>query len=413
MSYLVEVQDSTRLGGQLSEDEWRRNRSIVVTTVGLVFGGFTMVISFLPLYLQDLGVTDVALNASYSGAIISVAPLLAALGGPMWGKLADRRGLKPIALRVTLAFVIGWVLFGTATHVWHLVLARVIVGLSGGYNAICVPLAIAGCPPGRLSRTIGTIQSTRTASIALGPLVGGLLAGLVGIRATAYLASTLFLLAFGLLYFFYREDPSAGRGVADNLSPPLKIRQLFTSRELAPLIGVLFVTAFIDRIFSPIIPLLVLSFGTAQGNTAWISGMIFSVAAFASTFSALGAGKLGARYDPVWILRILIGGSVLAAAPLVWAESNLALGAYRAGLGCMAGGILTVVYVLGDRWIPGRSRATGNAVLSSALLMGYALGPLLGGLLAGFGLRVVLGVCCPAFLVLFPLVWWTVPTSRA
>ena len=50
----------------MTEKEWRHNRLVVLVTVVLAFSGFTMVVSFLPLYLQQLGVEDVALNALYS-----------------------------------------------------------------------------------------------------------------------------------------------------------------------------------------------------------------------------------------------------------------------------------------------------------------------------------------------------------
>ena len=68
----------------------------------LVFGGFTLVMSFLPLYLRELGITDVARNALWSGVLIAITPLMASVMGPLWGSLADRYGLKPMVMRATV-----------------------------------------------------------------------------------------------------------------------------------------------------------------------------------------------------------------------------------------------------------------------------------------------------------------------
>ena len=56
----------------MTEREWRRNRVIILITVALIFGGFTMVISFLPFYLQEIGVDKVSVIAGYAGALPAV-----------------------------------------------------------------------------------------------------------------------------------------------------------------------------------------------------------------------------------------------------------------------------------------------------------------------------------------------------
>ena len=125
----------------MTERDWRHNQIIVLLTVVLVFGGFTMVIAFLPFYLQELGVDNIALNATYSGLLISIAPLLAAFTGPYWGRLADRRGLRCAAMAATLSFTVSWLIFGLAANVFHLFIARALGGLFGGFNALTIPLA--------------------------------------------------------------------------------------------------------------------------------------------------------------------------------------------------------------------------------------------------------------------------------
>lgn len=387
----------------MTEKEWRHNRVVVLITVVLVFGGFTMVVAFVPFYLQELGITNVALNATYSGALISISPLLAALLGPTWGRLADRRGLKPMALRAMLAFTISWIIFGMATHVYHLVIARILGGIFGGFNALSIPLATLGCPPEKQGRTIGAVQSTRTASIALGPLAGGFLADWVGIRNTAFIASSLYLLAFVVILLYYRESPQESR--REDAAPPLRIADMLTRWELLPLSVTLFLASFMDRGFGPVIPLMVLELGAAPSQAAPIAGAVISGAALASTLSAWWVGRLSSKRHPVRLLRIMTVGSTLVSIPLAFCSSNMELAVYRFLLGLMAGGIFTVAYLLGNVWIPSGSQATGMGMLTSAVLLGNALGPLCVGFLASLGLRVALGVSVFVFAALAWVAW--------
>lgn len=179
------------------EEIWLHNRRVVLFGAVLVFGGFTLVMSFLPLYLRELGITDVARNALWSGVLIAITPLMASVMGPLWGSLADRYGLKPMVLRATVGVAVSWVVFATATQIWHLAAARVISGLFGGYNALLIPLISVECPRDKLNQAVGSVTSARIASLALGPLVGGLLASWVGVRSTA-----IFTAVFG---FFVRH----------------------------------------------------------------------------------------------------------------------------------------------------------------------------------------------------------------
>lgn len=387
----------------MTEREWRRNRIVVLMTVALVFGGFTMVISFLPFYLQELGVDKLSLNAGYSGALISISPLLAAVTGPWWGRLADRHGLKPMALRAVLAFVVSWITFGLATRVYHLAIARAIGGIFGGFNALSIPLATVGCPPDKMGSTIGAIQSTRTASIALGPLVGGFLADWMGPRNTAFLASALYFVSFLLLLFFYRDVPLEQQKLASESR--LKMRELFARWEMVPLFAMLFLASFMERGLGPIVPLLVLDFGTSPSRAAPISGAVLSAAALASALSAWWTGKLTARHSPIALLRLMTGASAVAAIPLVFASTVPELAIYRFVLGLMAGGILTVTFLLGSFCIPPKSRGMGMGILTSAVLLGNALGPLLVGFMAALGLRLALSVGAALFSVMFWISW--------
>ena len=72
----------------------RRNLLVTVAMVFAVFTGFAFVLPFLPLYVRELGVASPSAAALWAGVLIGVAPLLAGLLAPVWGRLADRHGHK-------------------------------------------------------------------------------------------------------------------------------------------------------------------------------------------------------------------------------------------------------------------------------------------------------------------------------
>jgi MFS family permease len=74
----------------LPREAWRRNQLVVCVAVFMVFMGFAFVLPFLPLYVRQLGVTSDEAAATWAGVLIGIAPLLAGLLAPVWGRLGDR-----------------------------------------------------------------------------------------------------------------------------------------------------------------------------------------------------------------------------------------------------------------------------------------------------------------------------------
>ena len=81
-------------------------------------------IPFLPLFVRQLGVQEDQRVAAWSGLLIGVSPLLAGLMAPVWGRLADRLGLRAMAVRALLAYVALLLLTAAARDVWQLLALR-------------------------------------------------------------------------------------------------------------------------------------------------------------------------------------------------------------------------------------------------------------------------------------------------
>src|SRR6202020_3285225 len=98
----------------LDAGPWKRN------VIVCVFGSFTTIVAmtlllpFLPLYVEQLGVTDHAAIVQWSGVAYGAAFFTAALTAPLWGWLADRYGRKLMLIRASLGMAIAISLIGMA-----------------------------------------------------------------------------------------------------------------------------------------------------------------------------------------------------------------------------------------------------------------------------------------------------------
>ena len=92
------------------------------------FTGFTLVMPFLPLYIQELGVTDVGDVALWTGLSLGVTPAITAICAPFWGRLGDRVGNKLLLQRALTSGGLAMIGISLTRHVWQLFALRAAVG---------------------------------------------------------------------------------------------------------------------------------------------------------------------------------------------------------------------------------------------------------------------------------------------
>ena len=85
---------------------WRRNVYAVTAASFMGYTGFTIVMPFLPLFIGQLGVTDVGEIAMWTGLSLGVTPALTAVLAPAWGRLGDRYGRKVMVERWLISLVV-------------------------------------------------------------------------------------------------------------------------------------------------------------------------------------------------------------------------------------------------------------------------------------------------------------------
>lgn len=393
---------------------WRRNQYVTVAMVFVVFTGFAFVLPFLPLYVRALGVADERDVALWSGVLIGVAPLIAGLLAPVWGRLADRHGHRPMALRALAAYVVLMSVSALVTDVRQLLVLRVLVGVFGGIGPLGLAMATARAPREQTGHAVGLVQSAQILSAAIGPFTGGFLADTIGIRATFGVAALSCLGALALILRFYEEAPrvtderevgalATVESAPDGGGEPRagdSFFQVMGLRYVPAVLVTLFVVNFVGRSFTPILPLYLQELGAREARLALLTGVLISAYSIAAAISASVLGRATRRRSPRTLLLLSLVGGALTVLPMAVAPGvgTFLLLAVLAGLS--SGGALTLSYTLGGLLVPERVRTTAFGFFSAAALFGGAVSPSVAGLLTRFGLRGIFYVDAALFLLL-------------
>ena len=391
---------------------WRRNLFAVAAASFIGFTGFTLVMPFLPLYLQQLGITDVGEIALWSGLSLGVTPGVTALMSPLWGRLADRTGRKIMVLRSLASFVIVFAAMAFVTKAWHIFALRAIQGLFAGYGAMTLAMAADSAPRDRTAQAIGIVQTAQRLGPALGPVIGGTVAQIVGLRHAFFVTASFYFVALVLVSVAYRE-PARATHESHGKHHRVTFRNVLAFENFILLLAVVFGLQFVDRSFGPILPLYVTDLGTPVDRVPIVSGLLFSIAACCAAVGNNLCGGLLKRTSP----RAVIAGSAGAAAAgtLVYCLAGttplLVFGTMIFGLGI--GVAMTAAYTAATGIVPVGARGAGFGLLTTASLAGLAISPIASGLLGAVNIRAVFMLDTIALVVLASLVRRVMVTSPA
>ncbi len=352
--------------------------------------GFTLVMPFLPLYFRQLGVSSDGEIAMWSGLSLGVTPALTALLSPFWGRLADRFGRKIMVERSLASFVVIMAATAFVTRAWHVLALRAIQGLFAGYGALTLTMAADSAPEGRMAQSIGLVQTAQRLGPALGPVFGGTLAALVGLRHAFLVAAAFYALAVILVLILYDERLiHAHAPAASSRDGAITFRNVLAFENFLVMSAVIFAFQFVDRSFGPVLPLYVGLLGVPATRAALISGILFSIAA--------GAGALGHHYCAALLRRMKVprlivlasltsgaGATVYTVVHSVW---WLYLATPLFGLAIGAG--MTASYTAAAEVIPANARGVGFGLLTTASLVGLAVSPVVAGFLGAWSIRSV------------------------
>jgi len=370
------------------------------------YTGFTLVMPFLPLFIRQLGVADLAEIALWTGVSLGVTPALTALLAPAWGRLGDRYGRKIMVERSMISFVVLMAAMAYVTRPWHVLAVRAVQGLFAGYGSLSVAMAAESAPRDRMPNAIGVVQTAQRIGPAVGPVIGGALAGLVDLRRVFMLTACFY--AAGLVIVHVMYDDRATHATAADAAETGRVtfRNVLAFQNFILMMAVIFGLQFVDRSFGPVLPLWVEQTGVAHARVALTSGILFSVMALTGALGHHFCGRLLHRYTS---RAVIAGGTAVAAAASAMFGVSGNLWVMCAGsilLGIGIGAAMTASFSAAGAVIPPGAHGAGFGVLTSASLVGMASSPFIAGLVGGTSLRIVFVVDVAMMTLIALLVWW-------
>jgi len=179
--------------------DWRRNQAAVTGATFIGFAGFTLVMPFLPLYFEQLGVQSARSVAIWSGLSLGVTPAVTAAMAPVWARLAERYGRKMMVGRSLISFMVIMGALAVVRAPWQVFFLRAIQGFFAGYGPIALTMAAESAPPDKIATAIGWVHTAQRLGPALGPVIGGAVTDLIGWRGTFVLIGAVFMVVAAVL----------------------------------------------------------------------------------------------------------------------------------------------------------------------------------------------------------------------
>jgi MFS family permease len=273
---------------------------------------------------------------------------------------------------------IGMSLMGFVDNIWQLFGLRLLVGLVGGYASGSMILVATQSPKNRSGWALGTLSSGIMAGNLVGPLIGGVLPKMIGIRETFFLVGSLIFFAFLATVFLIHEDPrpAAARGKAGGWSSVADRRVVFL------MLGLGLLTVFANMSIEPIITIFVGQF-VPQPQVTFVSGLVISATALGSVLSASYLGKLGDRLNPWIIIAACMAAAACLLLPQAYAVAAWQLIGLRFAMGLALGGLLPSITSVIRNNVTDSNAGSILGYLVSSQFAGQVVGPLLGGFIGG------------------------------
>ena len=368
---------------ELKSTDWQRN--LKIAWIGTFFTGasFSIVMPFMALYIEELGVKGDMVEW-YAGLSVAISALASALVSPIWGRLADRYGRKPMMIRASMVMTFTMGGLALVPNVFWLLFLRTLNGLFAGYVPNATALIASQVPQNRSGYALGTLSEA------------------FGMRGTFLLVGLILFICCLLTIFGLREDfQPVEKGEMMTLS------QVFARIPSKSMLIGLFVTSMIIQIsaqsIAPMLALYIRYLGQRE-NILFYSGLIVSAMGFSSLLSTPYLGKLGDRIGNHRLLLMGLFYSFLLYFLCGFAGSALQLGILRFAYGFGVGALMPSVNSLLTKMTPKEGISRIFSFNQSFSYIGQVLGPFVGSAVAtGLGYRWVFFVT--AMIVFGNFVW--------
>lgn len=350
----------------------------------LVYVGFGIIIPVIPFYAEDLGASPTEL-----GLLMAVYSLMQFLFAPMWGRISDRIGRKPVIMIGIFGLAVSFFLMALSTELWMLFVARIIGGFLSAANMPTVMAYAADITSEEdRGKGMGVIGASIGLGFIFGPAIGGIFSK-TDLQMPFYIAGTLSLLTFFLVMFILKESLAK-----EQRHPKDRKRTGLLKALNGPESVLFFLSLFITLSLSGLEATFAYFAAEKAGLGTTELGYIFMIMGLAGAIVQGGlVGRLTKRFGEGFVIQIGIFVSAVGFFLILFTKDFVTAAIYLTIFG-VGNGIIrpAVSALLTKRSKTGHGSVTG--LLSSFDSLGRILGPILGGLLytISMGLPYISGI---------------------
>jgi MFS family permease len=279
----------------------KKSVGIIFLTVLIDLVGFGLILPLIPLYGKSFGASGLV-----NGAIMASYSLMQFLFAPVWGRLSDRIGRRPVLLTSTACACLSYVIFALGSGVKNnpvlalsiILLSRVFAGICGANITVAQAYIADITPPEQRSARMGLVGMAFGLGFILGPVLGALSALYIGVTAPGWTAAAL--CAVNFIWAFSKLAESWQPSAHYTTQRPHLDQWMHTLRtpRLNLLIGVFFLATFCFTCFESTVGFLVeRNFKIPQGEDSLrnILGKVGWLIAYCGLIGALVQGGLMKR----------------------------------------------------------------------------------------------------------------------
>lgn len=368
-----------------STANWKLNLFILWLSVFFCCASYTMCIPFLPVYLLKEMHVPQADVSYWSGLCFAVTFLGCAIMAPCWGALADHVGQRKMALRAGFGLALTYALTAISQDVYQLFAVRCLCGFLAGFVPACMSLASQFLPEHQMGFGMGIMQASLATGTIMGPMMGGYLAGWVGMRYSFAVGGVALLISSLLVLFFIKDLKYSGNFKFKELHLWNDLSEALSNKELR---FVMFMIMSVQSCLMLIQPLITLYVGELMGGVdeaaIKMAGVVFSMAGVAGIVGAPFWGRRGQKHGfiKVFCFVTFMAGFVDLFQYFIQNVWQFVIIQFIFGL-FLTGAVPNIQANL-TRVTDKQSRGKAFGLLTAANQFGGVIGPLAGSLLGSF-----------------------------
>ena len=389
---------------------WRKNLWMLTVAVILSASSYTMIIPFLPLYLLDIGVASEDVTI-WSGLVFSVTFLVAAIMAPYWGRSADKGGKRRMVIRAGFSLAVVYFLGALVRNPVELLIVRILQGFANGFLPAAMAIVASTSPAERMGVSLGLIQTGVLIGGIMGPLLGGVLSHLFGMRASFVIAAVV--IAIGTIGVKLLVEEPKMQSVTNKRSILDDFKLAFKNRKLVEMLLLLFSVQAVSMVLQPLITLYV---AQLQGKTEGIiltAGIIFSLAGIAGAIAAPIWGRVGQQKGFRKVMVISFVGAGIFNLSQFFPDDIYQFGFLQFLYGLFVVGAYPAINTIAVSCAGEQGKGQVFGLTTTANQLGSMVGPLFGGILSSFlGIRAVFLVTGTILLLLGGIVLFNTNAAR-